>query len=354
MRVFFIADLNSGANIDGLISGFNGSQAAFVLRRSDISFQIADNKPLDAKQFFAATETFRQGNEHHVIGITSQALKNNFFSQVDQSYNAALISTDQSDLYSPQFSVEDYLQEETLLCVLLMLSKMDIGHYDTRGCLFDFCEDKRDIPIKMYTGSICADCRARLVYYGVDDDAIVASQRVLWRVSRDFHSGKVNRGCPLGHAVCQEYQAIQNDFVDSNIFFATSFRDEYLDMADHLRSRLKEVGFNLKVVSEDITNKSILCKICKTMQTCKFGIAEFSGLRHNVSYEFGLMQAFGLQSIAVMRESKFQDFEKEVSDMKGIEVIRYRKVLGDLFDRITAFVGATAEQGPTTEFTRHG
>jgi hypothetical protein len=222
-----------------------------------------------------------------------------------------------------------------------MLARMNVGHFDTRGCLFDFCENKRDIAIKLHTGSICADCRARLVYYGVDDGVVVASQKILWRISRDFHSAKVNRGCPLGYPVCKEYQAIQHDFSDSNIFFATSFRDEYLDLADHLRSRLKEVGYNLKVVNEDISNRNVLCKICRTMQGCRFGIAEFSGFRHNVTYEFGLMQAFGLQTIAVMRSEKFADFERDVSDLKGIEVIPYSKVAGDLYDRIVAFVGST-------------
>ncbi len=114
-------------------------------------------------------------------------------------------------------------------------------------------------------------------------------------------------------------------------------------MADHLRSRLREVGYTLKVVNEEISNKSILCKICKAIQTCKYGVAEFSGLRHNVSYEFGLMQAFGLQSIAVMKRDRLSDFEKEVSDMKGIEVIPYATISGDLFDKIQGFVGGRAE-----------
>jgi hypothetical protein len=43
------------------------------------------------------------------------------------------------------------------------------------------------------------------------------------------------------------------------------------------------------------------------------------------------MQAFGLHTIAVMKDCKVADFERDVSDnLKGIEVIPYAKVSGDL------------------------
>jgi hypothetical protein len=53
------------------------------------------------------------------------------------------------------------------------------------------------------------------------------------------------------------------------------------------------------------------------------------------------MQSFGLKAIAVMRENKFSDFENDISDLKGIEVIPYKKISGDLFDRIKDFVDSS-------------
>jgi len=53
-----------------------------------------------------------------------------------------------------------------------------------------------------------------------------------------------------------------------------------------------------------------------------------------VTYEFGMMQAFGLQSIAVVKQDCLDKYEKEVSGMKGLEVIPYRTIAGDLFDKI--------------------
>lgn len=339
MEIFHILDLNAGIDIDSLIIHFNTVQSSFLLKRYPKDETNISEKELELQYIFDSLENKRRSPKDRIIGITSASLQNNFFSGVNKNYDIAIISIDQSELYTPHFKVQDYLQAEILISLLLMLTQMNIGHYDTRGCLFDFCEDKRDIAIKLYSGSICADCKARLVYYGIDDADIISAQKLLWQISRDFHSAKVNHGCPLGSKICQEFKSIQKDFSDANIFFATSFRDDFLDMADHLKSKLNEIGFNMRVVNEEISNKSMLCKICKTMQTCKYGIAEFSGFRHNVSYEFGLMQAFGLQSIAVVKSDKFDQFEKEISDMKGIEVIPYSSISKDLFDKIKKFIG---------------
>jgi hypothetical protein len=343
MQCFHLLDLASGAKLAEVIRQFNRLQPSFELRPYKLEEEVSSPVPVDPEVFFASLRHSTSDAALPLIAVTATALTNNYFSVVNSDHDMAIISIAQSELYTPQFCVEDFLHEEVLSCILLMLARMNIGHYDTRGCLFDFCEDKRDIVIKMYTGSVCADCKARLLYYGVGDAYLASAQKILWRISKDFHSGKVSRGCPLGHAVCQEYANIQREFGERNIFFATSFRDEFLDLADHLRSKLREVGYSLKVVNEEISNKSVLCKICKTIQSCKYGVAEFTGLRHNVSYEFGLMQAFGLQTVAVMKKDRLADFEKEVSDMKGIEVIPYATIAGDLFDRIHEFVGGRVE-----------
>ncbi len=336
MSKIHIINIDCDADITSVITAFRESGFSFTLDvKKDSSFSI--NTPIDPDKLWDKL-TISNGNNDMIIALTSRPLSNNYFSLTNRDYSKAVITTDQSELYVPQFTIEEYLQEEILSTALLMQAKMNIGHYDTRGCLFDFCENKADIAIKLYTGSICSDCRARLEYYGVPPSDVIAAQRLLWRISKDFHSGKVNRGCPIGNSVCIEYQNIQREYSEKNIFFATSFSENFLDSADHLRSKLKEIGFNLHIVNEQITNRNILCKICRTMQTCKYGIAEFSGFRHNVSYEFGLMQAFGLKSIAVVKQDSFSKFESEISDMKGIEVIPYRTIASDLFDRIKDFI----------------
>jgi hypothetical protein len=272
------------------------------------------------------------------IGITQKELNNNFFSDIDETYKIALISLHESEIYSPPFQIEEYLKSEVLLSIMLMLAKMNIGHYDTLGCLFDLCENKKDIVVKLHSGSICADCKARLMYYGLSESELVSAQKVLWDISKDFISIRGSRGCPIGHKACKEFHEIRREYSDKKIFLAISFGQEFQDMIDHLKTKFGNLGFDLKVVNESIANKNILCKICRTIQTCKYGIAEFSGFRHNVSYELGLMQAFGLETIGIIKQDKLDDFEKNMSDMKGVEVIPYQTVSEDLFTKLQRFI----------------
>jgi len=337
MHLFHVVNIDSPINTDLLIDEFNRLQSSFRLEKLDNDFSC-ENKTIDRKHLFNHFEKKLGGEIKYIIAITKKPLDNSFFSDVNEKYQVAIISTNQSQIYSPPFKIEDYLQSEILLSILLILSKMNIGHYDTRGCLFDFCGDKKDIVIKLHSGSICSECKARLIYYGVADEEISSTQKVLWHIAKDFISSRVSRGCPIGHGVCKEFHEIQRGYSDRNIFLAISFGKEFQDMIDHLRTKFKEVGFNLNVVNQKIENKNILCKICKTIQMCKYGIAEFSGFRHNVSYEFGLMQAFGVKTIGIIKNERLTDFEKNMSDMKGIEIIPYQSVSGDLFEKLKEFV----------------
>lgn len=45
-------------------------------------------------------------------------------------------------------------------------------HYETRGCLFDFCPEKQDVEIKLQAGHICQSCITRLTDIYVDPTAL--------------------------------------------------------------------------------------------------------------------------------------------------------------------------------------
>ena len=340
MHVFHITNIGTNSiNVPSIIADFNRSQSSFRLIYLENQYSTPNSTISTIDFFNCAMDKMRElRTVKYLIGLTALPFDNNYFSEVDPQYQSALISIDQSEVYSPPFKIEDYLKSELLLSILLMLTKINIGHYDTRGCLFDFCQDKKDIVIKLHSGSICADCKARLIYYGISDEDIVSSQKILWNISKDLISQRVNRGCPLGYRACKEFHDIQRNYSDKNIFLAISFNENYQDMIDHLREKISHEGFNLKVVNDNIANKSLLCKICKDIQSCKYGIAEFSGFRHNVSYEFGLMQAYGLHCIGIIKQDKLNEFENSMSDMKGIEIIPYTSVAGDLYAHLKEFI----------------
>lgn len=339
MHIFHLINVDTSIAVDHLIRDFNRTQSSFRLEKLKNGF-ITSARVLNRETFFSNSKDKIDSVQeiNYIIGITQKELDNNFFSDADDNYKIAIISLHESELYSPPFKIEEYLKSEILLSIMLILAKMNIGHYDTLGCLFDFCKNKKDIVVKLHSGSICADCKARLMYYGLTEAELVSSQKILWDISKDFISIRGSKGCPIGHKSCKEFHEIRREYSDKNIFLAISFGEEFQDMIDHLKTKLRSIDFNLIVVNEKIANKNILCKICKAIQISKYGIAEFSGFRHNVSYEFGLMQAFGLETIGVIKKEKHPEFERNMSDMKGIEVIPYQNVAGDLFTSLQRFI----------------
>ena len=54
---------------------------------------------------------------------------------------------------------------------------MKMVHQETRGCLFDFCQKKADVAIKLQAGHICDACLEELSDLGIDRDEVTE----LWR-----------------------------------------------------------------------------------------------------------------------------------------------------------------------------
>jgi hypothetical protein len=117
MEVFRILDFGSGVDVDGLIAEFNAIQPFIELSRCDLVIAESADATVDPDDFFASVGEARGDNTLRVIGITALPLKNNYFSHTNRTYDIAIISTDQSELYTPKFSVEDYLKEEILSSV---------------------------------------------------------------------------------------------------------------------------------------------------------------------------------------------------------------------------------------------
>ena len=70
-----------------------------------------------------------------------------------------------------------FIAEEILLNGIHTLSsKFDllrIAHDETRGCLFDLCQDKQNAEIKLQTMDVCGECRDELKYMGMDYKIVV-------------------------------------------------------------------------------------------------------------------------------------------------------------------------------------
>ena len=46
-------------------------------------------------------------------------------------------------------------------------------HDESRGCLFDFCENRADVAAKLSAGSVCDPCRLALTAAGIPTDRVL-------------------------------------------------------------------------------------------------------------------------------------------------------------------------------------
>lgn len=117
---------------------------------------------------------------------THAQLSDNWYSHWDAGGRTALVSVFAfEDLV--QVAMEAYLAYEIVLNGLNNASpRYDlhaIAHEETRGCLFDFCGDKREMEIKLQTMDLCPQCRRHLAGIGIDVDAVLRLTDVVRRLA---------------------------------------------------------------------------------------------------------------------------------------------------------------------------
>jgi hypothetical protein len=101
---------------------------------------------------------------HFVILLTELNNKNNWFSASDTNGEKNLfVHTDQWDVYD----IFDIRFPVAYLIATGILKKLAFQNYEVlrqqihhtpKGCISDFCEDKREITLKMRTADICPSC----------------------------------------------------------------------------------------------------------------------------------------------------------------------------------------------------
>ena len=125
-------------------------------------------------------------------------------------------------------------------------------------------------------------------------------------------------GCPL-----------KPDYQSNKIFIAMPFSDDYKDSYNYgIVPVLDGLGYQYYKADNEITNKDILCKICRQIQSCHIAIINISGLNPNVMLEQGL--AYGLGKPVIIIKDKAT---KAISDLGSIEYIEYSHA-GDLQQKL--------------------
>ena len=92
-----------------------------------------------------------------------------------------------------------------------------------------------------------------------------------------------------------------------------------LIITDYFRGR----GFEVKTGRMAPGGEPNDCGILQVIKSCSFGIVVYNEFRHNIGYEWGIMDALGMPVIPFKDKNTHIDFDKDFSDKKGINFVRY-------------------------------
>ena len=100
------------------------------------------------------------------------------------------------------------------------------------------------------------------------------------------------------------------------VFLAISYT-ERRKVENAIRSYLESKGIDV-ITGRDVTSGGNLCdEIIKLIDECDFGVVVYNELRHNISYEWGLLDAMRKNVMLLKDENIHINLEDEVSDKKG-------------------------------------
>lgn len=153
---------------------FDEKQELSTFEYASKSIELAfEPRQLSWDDLLSANRSYRKKNkvpmEDIVMLLTRYGNHKNWFSGFDTSGNA-------SDYFIQTGSWEYYVTHDIrypvvyqVLGILLKLrlftntrELVDAMHRSPRGCLLDFCKNKKEISIKMRTADICADCMRQI------------------------------------------------------------------------------------------------------------------------------------------------------------------------------------------------
>lgn len=127
-------------------------------------------------------------------------------------------------------------------------------------------------------------------------------------------------GCPIGHKLCAEVAEIDDERLDQNVFVAIPYSNYEYENA--IREVLTTGALTPKVAKDRIESLVILCKICKEMRKCNYGVVDISKNTVNVAYELGLMQSLG-KKCAILLSTNKRLRVRRPTDLQGIENVTY-------------------------------
>ena len=105
--------------------------------------------------------------------------------------------------------------------------------------------------------------------------------------------------------------------VKSSVFLAISYTKR-MKVENAIRKYLESKGLEV-ITGRDVASGGNLCdEIISLIQQCDFGVVVYNELRHNISYEWGLLDALKKNVVLLKDENIHINLDEELSDKKGL------------------------------------
>lgn len=122
------------------------------------------------------------------IALTRRRLDDNWFSHWHAAARAAVVSLadwDGAFEVSPVAFVAFETVHHGLRALAPDFEPLRLAHAETRGCLFDFCETRADIEVKLQAADLCPACRRALEAAGLPLDRFLRLAETLRSLATD-------------------------------------------------------------------------------------------------------------------------------------------------------------------------
>lgn len=251
-----------------------------------------------------------QHNGEYTIYITEKPFIDSWFSH--ESHNVAVISTDGwEERFAPP-SLKAYLVYQIAQISLVYVGDLSenmelrLLHDEAEGCMFDFCQVKKDIRFGMTSGVICPKCKATLTRFGIDDAPIDAAERMLNFV----------RSEAIGKPIL---------FDENRAFIVMRFSSH--DENDHaykygIIPALSDLGITSYRADNTINSGQLLKKIWQYIERSRFVIAKVDVQNLNVYFELGLAMGLDRDVLLIAEDGLVMDLP---SDLRNWECLTYPK-----------------------------
>jgi len=207
-----------------------------------------------------------------------------------------------------------------LLCALVMMTTSLECHYQTSGCIMDFCFETKDINVTLKKGfHFCEkhSCRQSLQKTEMGKAILTIASALN---NRPFRSRSGIQMIPRCFKTNTDKCIKAPTCIPNRVFVAMPFKAEFDDIFDFgIDVALSELEYEPWKADEHPANIDVMCKLCENIQLSEYAIVDLSVPNNNVYFELGLCYALGRRVLIVKREGS-----EEATDLKGIEYISYK------------------------------